>query len=806
MKSSSRWLPVLVIAFALISVADAAAAVTVNRAELSGTRLRLEGSALANRDITVDGVVMGRSDGGGQFRIERDPYTRPADCTVDVNDNSATPRTVTLSGCTPSSSPPPPSGLPAPTQTSPAEAASVTVPFTIAWLPVSDPSGIAGYNWQVSASSAFATSSLILADSTAGTTTNDIVSGLPNGTYFWRVQAVSNTTGQGAWSTARSFTVTGTNAGQPGAPTMNPPEGGKTTFHPWEAIRFTWSAVPGAESYIAEYSTSSTFAPQRTTRMDNIPTTRDGLAFADEGTYFARVRAVNADRVAGNPSNVVSFTVFYSNPVGPPPVMVAPANGATVTLPVTFEWQHVANPQDTGYEIEVARDPGFNDIEVHLPQLNGPTYTYLSLTSGTKYWRIRHHEGMSSPTTTAVTAWSPTRSFTVPNTAPAVTVELLKTAPFSGDEVVGNIQLSTPAPAGGSTVNLTSSNPSAAPVPSSVRIDAGFAVAQWRMFMGQVTVDTPVTITATLGESRDTFDFVLAPPSLKLMSLNPLRLTGGADGSGFIELNGRAPAEGAVVSLSSNHPAVRVPATMTVQPNFAGGGFTYATDAVLTDTPATITATWKGASASQQVTLTPQRAPASITLDPTTTTGTQGSSGVVSMGSAPGADVQVMLSSSHPDLARVPQNVTIPAHAAAASFFVSTQPVTTTTTVTISASGAGVTRSATLTLQPAAPPPPPPSPTPLPAPSLLSPANGARFQPGQNVPFDWSDVSGAASYRIQVGTTNTFTTTVLDRVVTPSQFSTATLPTRDLFWRVRAIDTGGTAGAWSAVRSLRIKN
>ena len=77
----------------------ALAVVTVSRAELSGTRLRVEGTAVPNRTITVDGVAMGTSDGAGAFRIERDPFAAPADCTIDVNDGSATATAVTLSGC-----------------------------------------------------------------------------------------------------------------------------------------------------------------------------------------------------------------------------------------------------------------------------------------------------------------------------------------------------------------------------------------------------------------------------------------------------------------------------------------------------------------------------------------------------------------------------------------------------------------------------------------------------------------------------------------------------------------------------------
>ena len=81
-------------------VAPAHAAVSVTRAEVSGDRLRIKGSAIANRPITVDGVQLGTSDGSGSFRIERSGYTPPADCTVDVNDGSATATNARLSGCT----------------------------------------------------------------------------------------------------------------------------------------------------------------------------------------------------------------------------------------------------------------------------------------------------------------------------------------------------------------------------------------------------------------------------------------------------------------------------------------------------------------------------------------------------------------------------------------------------------------------------------------------------------------------------------------------------------------------------------
>lgn len=84
---------------------SAQAAVSVSRAEVSGTQLRIEGRATASRPITVDGVQMATSSSKGDFRVDRSGYSRPADCTVDVNDGSAAPVNVRLSGCTVASTP-----------------------------------------------------------------------------------------------------------------------------------------------------------------------------------------------------------------------------------------------------------------------------------------------------------------------------------------------------------------------------------------------------------------------------------------------------------------------------------------------------------------------------------------------------------------------------------------------------------------------------------------------------------------------------------------------------------------------------
>jgi hypothetical protein len=75
-------------------------AVSVATAGLSSGSLRIEGTALPNRTITVDGVAMGTSGGDGRFQVERWGFVAPGDCTVEVNDGSARPASVRLAGCT----------------------------------------------------------------------------------------------------------------------------------------------------------------------------------------------------------------------------------------------------------------------------------------------------------------------------------------------------------------------------------------------------------------------------------------------------------------------------------------------------------------------------------------------------------------------------------------------------------------------------------------------------------------------------------------------------------------------------------
>lgn len=194
MTNSRRQLALVILGLsAALGAGPAFATVAVARAELDGSKLRIEGTATPSRDITVDGVLMGQSDSAGQFRVQREPYAPPADCTVDVNDGSAAATVVRLSGCTVTQ----PSDTTPPTAPTNLIASLTDSSATLSWTASSDNVGVAGY--QVSRNGS------TLAGTIAGTSFTD--PGLATGTYTYTVVARDSAGNTSSPSNSASVTV-----------------------------------------------------------------------------------------------------------------------------------------------------------------------------------------------------------------------------------------------------------------------------------------------------------------------------------------------------------------------------------------------------------------------------------------------------------------------------------------------------------------------------------------------------------------------------------------------------------------------
>src|SRR5262249_35455632 len=164
---------------------------------------------------------------------------------------------------------------PAPTLVEPASGAAVPQPLTLRWSPVSDPRGpVASYTWQLGTTPSF---TIVIAsgftDERNGTPipTFARVSGVPNGTYFWRVMDTVNVGGtvgfmDSAWSPVQTLTITGPGPA-PGTPSFTAPANG-SQFHVREFFDIKWTAVAGAQYYVLEGDDDPNFSAPQTLNAD----------------------------------------------------------------------------------------------------------------------------------------------------------------------------------------------------------------------------------------------------------------------------------------------------------------------------------------------------------------------------------------------------------------------------------------------------------------------------------------------------------------------------------------------------------
>ena len=298
-----------------------------------------------------------------------------------------------------------------------------------------------------------------------------------------------------------------------------------------------------------------------------------------------------------------------------------------------------------------------------------------------------------------------------PASTPTASLSSLTLSPSSvtggTQSSTGTVTLSGAAPSGGAQVSLSSSNTTAAQVPSSVTVAAGATSATFTVSTSAVGASTAVTISPSYAGATKTASLTVnpAPPppvTLSAISLSPTSVIGGNSSTGTVTLSAAAPSGGAQVSLSSSNTAVaRVPSSVTVAAGATSATFTVSTSAVGASNAVTISASYAGATKTASLTVNPAPPPpvslSSLTLSPTSVVGgVQSSTGTVTLsGPAPIGGVRVMLSSSNGS-ASVPSSVMVPAGASSATFSVNTSIVLISTSAVISASYNGTTKTASL--------------------------------------------------------------------------------------------------------------
>ncbi len=250
------------------------------------------------------------------------------------------------------------------------------------------------------------------------------------------------------------------------------------------------------------------------------------------------------------------------------------------------------------------------------------------------------------------------------------------------------------------------------------------------------------------------------------LSLSPASVTGGASSAGSITLTGPAPANGTLVTLTSDNAAATVPASVTVAAGATGITFPITTTAVASSIAANITATYGGVSKSAALTILPSSTTlpslTSLYLGPNgIVAGTSGTGTVTFSGTAPNP-ISVACSSDDPSIT-VPASLTLPANQSSLQFSYSANDVSFPTTATVTVSYNGKTQTAQITVQPAI--------------QLTASATGNDTNGLGKISLFWTGVANAVGYNIYRQSTSSGTFSRIASNVTTQDAGPVLMPT-----------------------------
>lgn len=268
---------------------------------------------------------------------------------------------------------------------------------------------------------------------------------------------------------------------------------------------------------------------------------------------------------------------------------------------------------------------------------------------------------------------------------------LSNTTVVGGNPVAARVTLAFPAPAGGTTINLSSSVPTIATMPASITVAEGTTTSVFDVTTFGVNSLQTVDLNASFSGLTRTQQLDVVPAKLFAISTNPARVSGGTSSNGVVQLDGAAPAGGVTINLASNDPAAQVPATVFIPAQGQSVTFETTTSVVNVNTTATITATLGADLVSTTLDVLVANL-ISITISPDSILGGNSTTGTVGLDQpAAAGGVVITITSSDDLLAQVPATVTIPSGSTNASFTITTSLVATTQNVTIFADrdGAG---------------------------------------------------------------------------------------------------------------------
>lgn len=353
---------------------------------------------------------------------------------------------------------------------------------------------------------------------------------------------------------------------------------------------------------------------------------------------FADTLAVSPSRPVGCVDATATLSLTAPAPAGGA-VFTAASNNAAATVPST---------------VTVPAGASSTTFPVQTAQVGADTFVTLTLTG-------------PSPATTRVT-----RSFTItPNAPTALSATTRVGVNSSGSGVV---TMTCAAPAGGLSVNLTSSNTSALTVPATATVPAGATTGTFTFTTGNPSSSTAVSIVAVRGGVQRTTTVTVKPATVQKFGFSFSVPVGGDATTGIVELDFPAGPSNAQVSVTSANPSVAAPtaSTFEVTAGSLTGSFNVTTSPVLEDTPVVFTVTLNGVTKDATLTVRKNRVER-VSLSHKVVSACRIVDGLVVLrAAAPAGGLTVQLATDRTDLVQLSTaSVTIPAGFKEAAFTVS---------------------------------------------------------------------------------------------------------------------------------------
>jgi len=224
-------------------------------------------------------------------------------------------------------------------------------------------------------------------------------SGLPNGTYHWRVRASKDDV-TGTWSGAWNVTI----LSPPADPTLLSPLDGSRTCDTTPTMQ--WSPVVGATSYRVQVDDDPSFRSPATDEITSNPEYTPKRALTP-GTYSWRVQAENA---CGGGLWSPVFTLTILSTPSAPDLLAPKKDSSTYDRTPTFIWKSM--DEVPSYRIQVDDSESFDSPTIDETTASASYTPTNALANGTHHWRVL------ASSTCGSSDWSERWSITIDNQVP----------------------------------------------------------------------------------------------------------------------------------------------------------------------------------------------------------------------------------------------------------------------------------------------------------------------------------------------------------------------------------------------------